>query len=192
MNCTYQKRKHDALISKIKVTKSVKTDELSIVLPGNSAQRHIIIRGAPRFEPGPLDLQSNALPLSYTPVSANLCFAFRRNGHENALSGNIPNGTDHSRLRNSQKYIFLHFPEEKRTRYRESGTSRSPDECSTTALYTPRQRTFTLRSVTTDTKMHLLEIFRMVQIIPTFEILKKKNGSLLYQLYLFFGVKGKG
>ncbi|GFU97250.1 uncharacterized protein TNCV_4857721 [Trichonephila clavipes] len=30
-------------MSKIKVTKSVKTDELSIVLPGNSAQRHIII-----------------------------------------------------------------------------------------------------------------------------------------------------
>ena len=27
-------------------------------------------KGAPGFEPGPLDLQSNALPLSYTPTAA--------------------------------------------------------------------------------------------------------------------------
>ncbi|GFW65440.1 probable RNA-directed DNA polymerase from transposon X-element [Trichonephila clavipes] len=43
-------------MSKIKVTKSVKTDELSIVLPGNSAQRHIII-----WNPGRANTNGNIL-----------------------------------------------------------------------------------------------------------------------------------
>ncbi|GFX34509.1 hypothetical protein TNCV_3657471 [Trichonephila clavipes] len=39
------------------------------------------------------------------------CDAYRH-GCEHALSRNIQNGTDHSRLRNSQKNIYLHFSEE--------------------------------------------------------------------------------
>ncbi|GFW44969.1 hypothetical protein TNCV_4512831 [Trichonephila clavipes] len=73
-------------------------------------------REQPGLNRSPLDLQPNALPLSYIPASANFCFAFRRNGFENALSRNIQNGTNHSRLRNSQKNISLHFPEEGDTR----------------------------------------------------------------------------
>ncbi|GFY32601.1 hypothetical protein TNCV_673561 [Trichonephila clavipes] len=87
-----------------------------------------------------------------------------RHGCEYALSGNIQNGTDHSRLRNCKKNIPLYFPEEGAPRF-EPGPSRSAVECSTTELYTPRQRTFALRSVGADAKMPFLEIYRMGQII---------------------------
>ncbi|GFU52593.1 hypothetical protein TNCV_5015741 [Trichonephila clavipes] len=59
----------------------------------------ISLKRKPGFEPGPLVLQSNALPLNYTHATANLCFAFRRNGYENA-----------------QKNISLHFPEDEGSR----------------------------------------------------------------------------
>ncbi|GFS57660.1 hypothetical protein TNCV_1402771 [Trichonephila clavipes] len=56
------------------------------------------------------------------------------NVYENALPSNIQNGTDHCRLRNPQKNISPHFPEEEDTRFR-IGTSRFVVECSTTELY---------------------------------------------------------
>ncbi|GFV58420.1 hypothetical protein TNCV_4035951 [Trichonephila clavipes] len=49
--------------------------------------------GQPGLNRGHLDLQSNALPPSYTPASANFCFVIRRNGYENALSRKLQNGT---------------------------------------------------------------------------------------------------
>ncbi|GFX94186.1 hypothetical protein TNCV_4292311 [Trichonephila clavipes] len=88
----------------------------------------------PGLNRGPLDLQSNAPTLNYTPSSANLCFVFLRNGYENAWSRNIQNGTDHTRLRNSQT-IFLFTSLKKRTPGFEPGTSRPAVECSNTELY---------------------------------------------------------
>ncbi|GFT90930.1 hypothetical protein TNCV_4995101 [Trichonephila clavipes] len=57
--------------------------------------------------------------------------------------------------------IFLFTPLKKGA----PGPSRSAVECSTTELYTPRQRTLALRSVGADAKMPFLEIYRMGQII---------------------------
>ncbi|GFW89104.1 hypothetical protein TNCV_2685381 [Trichonephila clavipes] len=55
-----------------------------------NSQRKIFLftslkKGYPGLKRGPLDLQSNALPLSYTSASTNPCFAFRRNECESAL-----------------------------------------------------------------------------------------------------------
>ncbi|GFY13559.1 hypothetical protein TNCV_4959291 [Trichonephila clavipes] len=60
----------------------------------------------------------------------------------------------------------------------ERGISRSAVESSTTKLYTPYQRAFTLRSVGTDMQMLCLEIYGTGQIIPAFEILKNCFSSL--------------
>ncbi|GFT37114.1 hypothetical protein TNCV_3135641 [Trichonephila clavipes] len=109
----------------------------------------------------PLHLQSNALPLIYTPASANLCFAFRRNEYENSLSRNIQNGTGHSRLRNSQK-IFLFTSLKKGN----SALKRRPLDLQSNALsliYTPASANLALRSVGTNTKIPCLEIYRMGQ-----------------------------
>ncbi|GFY00231.1 uncharacterized protein TNCV_4664831 [Trichonephila clavipes] len=112
-------------------------------------------RGHQGLNQGPLNLQTNALPVSYTPASANLCFALRRNGYEKALSRNIQNRTDHfPAFEILRKKIALHFPEEGGTK-----TNALP------VSYTPRQRTFALRYVGTDTKRPCLEIYRIGQII---------------------------
>ncbi|GFT44740.1 hypothetical protein TNCV_2845281 [Trichonephila clavipes] len=117
----------------------------------------------------------NSIPQSL--IDNLIAFMANRNGCENALSRNIQNGTDHFRLRNSQKKIFL-FTSLKMTPGFESGASPSAIECSTTALYTPCQRAFALLSVGTDTKMLCLKIYRTAQIIFAFEILKKYFSSL--------------
>ncbi|GFY00230.1 hypothetical protein TNCV_4664821 [Trichonephila clavipes] len=205
---------------------SQSADECStrqIIFPPSKFSEKKIAYSLPRrrrhrgLNQGPLNLQTNALPVSYTPASANLCFALRRNGYEKALSRNIQNRTDHfpafeilrkncsslprrrghqglnqgplnlqtnalpdrsfSRLRNSQKKIALHFPEEGAPRF-EPGTSQSADECSTSELY-PRQRTFALRYVGTDTKRPCLEIYRIGQIIFPPSKFSEKNCSSL-------------
>ncbi|GFX00985.1 hypothetical protein TNCV_4579511 [Trichonephila clavipes] len=120
----------------------------------------------------PHDQQSNALPQSFSPASANLCFAFLRNGYENALSRNIQIGTHHCHLRNPQK-TFL-FNSRKKT----PGLNRRPLERNSSRMlyhraFSPRQRTFALLSSGTVTKMLCLEIYRSEHIITTFEILKK-------------------
>ncbi|GFS71783.1 hypothetical protein TNCV_3714861 [Trichonephila clavipes] len=87
----------------------------------------VSLKRKPGCEPGPLVLQSNVLPLNYTHATANLCFAFRRNGYENA-----------------QK-IFLFTSLKMRAPGFKPRTSLSAVECSTTELYPTCQRTFALR-----------------------------------------------
>ncbi|GFY00229.1 hypothetical protein TNCV_4664811 [Trichonephila clavipes] len=92
-------------------------------------------RGHRGLNQGPLNLQTNALPVSYTPASANLCFALRRNGYEKALSRNIQNRTDHfPAFEILRKKLLFTSPKKGAPRF-EPGTSQSADECSTSELY---------------------------------------------------------
>ncbi|GFX18333.1 hypothetical protein TNCV_4306341 [Trichonephila clavipes] len=90
--------------------------------------------GHPGLNRRPLNLQWNNLPLNYKIATANLCFASRRNGYENAFSRNIQNRTDHCRLRNS-KETFIFTSLKKGTPGLEPRTSRTAVKCSTTELY---------------------------------------------------------
>ncbi|GFT19420.1 hypothetical protein TNCV_2533321 [Trichonephila clavipes] len=107
-----------------------------------------------------LNLQSNALPLSYTPSSAK--FALCNIGAD--TSRNIQNGTDHCCLRNSQESISLHFPEEGET---QNGTDhcRLRNSQESISLHFPEEG---------ETQERIrLEIYRTGQIIAAFEILRK-------------------
>ncbi|GFY00227.1 hypothetical protein TNCV_4664791 [Trichonephila clavipes] len=126
-------------------------------------------RGHQGLNQGPLNLRTNVLPVSYTPASANLCFALRRNGYEKALSRNIQNRTDHFPAFEILRKNCSSLPR----RRGHQGLNQGPLNLQTNVLptnvlpvsYTPRQRTFALRYVGTDTKRPCLEIYRIGQII---------------------------
>ncbi|GFY23056.1 hypothetical protein TNCV_3762961 [Trichonephila clavipes] len=84
----------------------------------------------PGFEPetSQSEVEYFTTELTIHPVSASLCFAFHRNSYENALSRNMQNMTNHSRLQNSQK-IFLFTSLKKRTTGFEPRTYRSAVKC---------------------------------------------------------------
>ncbi|GFS69354.1 hypothetical protein TNCV_4011631 [Trichonephila clavipes] len=80
-------------------------------------------------------------------------------GCENVLSRNIQNETDHPRIRNSKKNIYLHFPAKKG----HSGFDRGPLDQQTNALplsYTPALAKHCFAFHRTDTKRLCLELSR--------------------------------
>ncbi|GFY00228.1 hypothetical protein TNCV_4664801 [Trichonephila clavipes] len=131
-------------------------------------------RGHQGLNHGPLNLQTNALPVSYTPASAILCFALRRNGYENALSRNIQNKTDHfPAFEILRKKLLFTSPNKGAPRF-EPGTSQSADECSTSELYPASANLcFALRRNGYE-KALSRNIQNRTDHFPAFEILRKK------------------
>ncbi|GFU72115.1 hypothetical protein TNCV_3858871 [Trichonephila clavipes] len=70
----------------------------------------------PGYEPETSRTAGECLNTELNTHFSKTCFAFRRNGYENAFFRDIQNETDHSHLQNPQKIISIDFPEEENKR----------------------------------------------------------------------------